>query len=186
VVLLIDAAAHTNPHLATSLGGENLSRILRPPIAAQEFACQSLAIRLITPAKLCFQLGGTKMKRVGFLIGAAGFLAAATAFAGYTSLTPVTITSTDAVGTVAGAYQASDPNQEINCTTLKYSTGLSQGFCFAYDSNNASKMCVTTDPDMIAVMQSVGPMSLIGFSLASDHYTCASVTVGNGTRYAAY
>ena len=124
------------------------------------------------------------MKRMGLLIGAAGFLVAGTAFAGYSYWDQVTITPTSAKGTVPGAYFASDTNQEINCMTS--ASPQASGYCYAYDSTNAYKTCHTSNAAQIATMQSVGPFSYIFFSLAADNYTCGQVAVENGSRYASY
>src|SRR3954454_12519795 len=99
------------------------------------------------------------MKRISLSIGAASFLMAATAFAGYKNWLQVNFTSTGASGTVPGAYFASDSNQGIGCNTYSYASGSSYGTCYAYNSVGTYKSCITSNPALLAVMQSVGPAS---------------------------
>lgn len=126
------------------------------------------------------------MKRIGLLIGAAGLLVAATAFAGSKSWYQVTFGSNYAYGTVPGAYFASDTTQLIGCNSYAYASGSSSGSCYAYTSSGAFKQCITSNPAMLAVIQSVGPMSYVYFRLAADNYACEQVSVTNGSHYGAY
>jgi hypothetical protein len=101
-------------------------------------------------------------------------------------LTSTSSRSLGAKGAVAVANASSDSAQNISCWTAASSTGTGYGYCHAMDSSGRSRICNTTDPHQIAVMQSVGPASLISFSVLTSGTLCQDVTVANGSPYARY
>jgi hypothetical protein len=110
----------------------------------------------------------------------------ASAFAGAHYLYQVTFGSNYAYGTVPGAYQSSDSTQLIGCNSYSYASGSASGSCYAYNSSGSYKSCVTSLPEQLEVIRSVGPGSYIYFRVASDNYSCDQVSVTNGSHYTSY
>ncbi len=127
------------------------------------------------------------MKVRGLLIGVAALLVAATSFAGYRSWSQVSVYTSGAYGSIAGAYFASDSTQYIGCTTNASSAGGGVfGQCFARNSAGTYRTCSTSNPAMVSVIQTVGPSSYVYFTVAADNYGCTFIGINNDSTTAAY
>ena len=101
-----------------------------------------------------------------------------------TSYTYRRVTYGGAYGSLVGASQSHDDVQYITCTTSKYNyDGVTQhyGFCVGVDKNFDSASCYTEDPDMIAIIHSMGEQTEFGFSGIDG--MCTNVWAANGSQY---
>jgi hypothetical protein len=108
---------------------------------------------------------------------------AASAIAGQTYTGGVSIGSNYAGGTVVGAHNSPDSTQRISCETYSWAGGSTYGFCYASDASGGYKSCSTTNSALIAIMQSITPVSYIFFNVGSDGSSCNEVAVENGSIY---
>jgi hypothetical protein len=130
---------------------------------------------------------GVKMKfyRPGLqmLTLAGAFLTSTVALAGYMSATQVSINVAGAAGRAFGdlgaARNSSDAKQRIGCEAF----GPSIGVCFAEDSTETSKECVTTNVNLLAQIRSLRDDSHLDFSWdASGH--CVEIGIANTSELA--
>ena len=124
--------------------------------------------------------------RVALSVGALGVVAVAAApvavHAGYAANQVVQHFTIGGLkfttGIVRSARYSADTKQHIGYTTYKSTNGVMGGTCVGADSNSLYNSCYTTDPQMIAVMQSVGPISYVTFDYDANG-ACTNVTVNN-------
>jgi hypothetical protein len=85
--------------------------------------------------------------------------------------------TTGTIGSLKASRYSADGAQWIGCSTSKYYTGQVNGSCVGADSTSRYFTCSTTDPQMIAIMQSASSASQITFSYVDGN--CTSVSVSN-------
>jgi hypothetical protein len=84
-------------------------------------------------------------------------------------------------GALSSAYQSADGNQLIGCG------GSTTMWCQAHDARpNApgllnSAFCTTSNPDLIAQIRSISPMSYISFSLNPTTGECTRIYVSHNS-----
>lgn len=113
------------------------------------------------------------------------FFLAAAANAGSASNSPVVVYGggTGVTGSLISARNSSDSTQYIECTSEASSvSNQAVAQCMARDAAGTSFSCSSTDPKIIAVVQSISESSLV--TVESDgNGKCLHVFVANSSRY---
>jgi len=88
--------------------------------------------------------------------------------------------SGSAVGAIGSVHNSPDADQFIQCASIASQFGAF-GFCQAHDVSGRDVTCSTTDPALVAVIQSVGTDSRVSFEFEAS--SCTSVLVFNGSTF---
>lgn len=110
---------------------------------------------------------------------------AAPAHAGTAGAPPVTVfdDGSGATGSLLGARNSADANQFIECSSFTNSqSGQIEAQCEARSASGATFSCSSTDPKILAAVQSISESSFV--SVASDsNGKCRYVFVANSSRF---
>jgi hypothetical protein len=128
-----------------------------------------------------------KKKLVRTALVVAGATSAAVALAGENVSQIAVQTSTTGgwnEGTMGFARYSSDTTQAIGCYTYASSSATAaMAYCWASDTSGNYVACQTNNGILIQIAQAINTTSLVGFTLASDGYSCSSIAVQNGSEF---
>jgi len=97
---------------------------------------------------------------------------------GYEVIITTSGTVTTAAGSIGKARNSADSVQYIFC----YSRNNNFGYCAARTSSSVYKACLTTDTNLIAVIQSVSIGTHLSFKVEDGSTTCTTVQSVNGSH----
>jgi hypothetical protein len=89
----------------------------------------------------------------------------------------VSVTSTEAAGSMGGARASSDSNEYIGCMLDMFNGSGSEAICVARDSNDNFVLCSSTNSGIMQAVSSITPISYIIFTISNG--TCTNLTVYN-------
>ncbi|HTJ42426.1 MAG TPA: hypothetical protein VL463_10050 [Kofleriaceae bacterium] len=103
-------------------------------------------------------------------------LAAIPAYAGSKVSYRVNVTTAWAEGTLSAVRAAPDSMQQIECQVTAFPGYAPGGYCFARDAAGTTRSCWTSDPGMIATIESIQGDSYVFFQFNTTS-TCTALTV---------
>ncbi|XXF74908.1 hypothetical protein P2318_17695 [Myxococcaceae bacterium GXIMD 01537] len=121
------------------------------------------------------------MTRKAPLVAALVLLFGFVSMAGTKYVVDVQIDGSRAYGSIGFARNTADSVQSIGCAT-SFGGGSSSGQCNARNAAGHSVSCFTTNPQAIAVMQSINDSSWVYFSWDASGQ-CVNVQVENASTY---
>jgi hypothetical protein len=86
----------------------------------------------------------------------------------------VSTTGKYAEGAIGSARNSADAYQQLGCGLTAYSAGTPSGYCYARDASGVSAMCNTSDPGLVAQIQSVSTDGYLRFNWDASGY-CTSI-----------